>query len=115
MKTVNQVLQAHNPESSKLTVKTFVLDRRDSSESAEDVPDESYVLIEGDADALRFLAELILAQVDSNYGCNLDMHPSGAGSNHFTDRSNLGLYLHRLPCDHGTTLGVETPSTHPDM
>ncbi len=34
----------------------------------------------GNADALRFLAELILAQVDSDYGCTLDIHPNGAGS-----------------------------------
>jgi len=95
-------------------VKTFVVDRREPSETAEDVPIASYVLIEGDSNALRFLAELILSQVDSNYGCNLDMHPSGAGSDHFTEHSNLGLYLHRLPCDYGTTLGVETPSTHSD-
>ena len=106
---LSQVLQARNSESSKLTVKTFVVDRREPGETVEDVPGESYVLIEGDRDALRFLAELILAQVDSDYGCNLEMHPSGAGSNHFTvGCSNLGLYLHRLPCDYSTTLGAET-------
>ena len=84
MKSVNQILSDHSSSTSKITVRTFVADRRRPNETEEDTPSQPYVLIEGDADALRFLAELILAQVGSDYGCNLDIHPNGAGSNHFS-------------------------------
>jgi hypothetical protein len=63
------------------------------------MPSMPYVLIEGDKDALRFLADLILAQIDSDYGCNLDIHPNGAGSKHFSNASTSGIYVHRLPSD----------------
>ena len=84
---------------SNITVKEILADRREANETEQDTPSQPYVLIEGDANALRFLAELILAQIDSDYGCELDIHPKGAGSRHFTAESTLGIYVHRLPWD----------------
>jgi len=99
MSSVNEILRAHGSSPSKITVRTFLADRGETNAEEDDVPLQNYVLIEGDATALRFLAELILAQVGSDYGCTLDIHPNGAGSNHFSDASTLGIFVHRLPCD----------------
>jgi hypothetical protein len=113
MRSVNEILNTHSSSPSKITVRTFVADRREPDESEEETPSQPYVLIEGDADALRFVAELILAQVDSDYGCTLDIHPNGAGSKHFSDASTLGIYVHRLPCDlqPGHVLGRSSSQT----
>lgn len=81
MKRVNEIMGEHGSSPSKITVRTFVGTSPDKE--GDGVPPQDYVLIEGDATSLRFLAESILAQVDSDYGCTLNIHPNGAGSNHF--------------------------------
>ena len=92
MNRLHQLLDAHSSAESRLTVRSFV-------EQTEEVREE-YVLIEGKPESLRFLAELIMAFVESDAsGCNFDMHPKGAGSAHFSDDSSVGIYLHRLPCE----------------
>ena len=58
------------------------------------------VLLEGDRDALEFLGHLLLAQANDERSCHKSIEPNGAGSILFTDASNLGIYVHRLPCDH---------------
>jgi len=50
---------------------------------------------------MRFMAELILAHVNSDEGCNQFIHPKGPGSVHFNMESTVGVYLHKLPCDLG--------------
>jgi hypothetical protein len=99
MSGTNVVMEAHASSSSKLTVRTF------SEES--DGLTEQYVLLEGDPEALRFLAELILAHVNSDEGCGRFIHPNGPGSIHFDDKSTTGIYIHKLPCDlgHPSALG----------
>ena len=59
--------------------------------------DRSYVLIEGDKIAFKFLSGLFdaLARVKD---CGFQIAPDGAGSAFFRRGSKLGLYLHRLPC-----------------
>ena len=99
MTSVREILKAHGSSPSKLTVKTFVADRGETNSEEEDAPAQNYVLIEGDENALKFLAELILAQVNSDYGCTLDIHPNGPGSNHFSGDSTLGVFVHKLPCE----------------
>jgi hypothetical protein len=91
MDSTNDVCEKHSASSSKLTIRTFAEDSRESS--------EQYVLLEGDAEALRFMAELILAHVNSDEGCNRFIHPKGPGSVHFNMESTVGIYLHKLPCD----------------
>ena len=61
--------------------------------------DKKTILIEGNKDALKFLAQLILAQIDEK-DCGLQIGPAAAGSNFFESKSNLGLYIHRVPCVH---------------
>jgi len=61
---------------------------------------DDLVLLEGDREALEFLGNLILAQANDERSCNKSIQPNGAGSSFFTDPSNLGIYIHRLPCEH---------------
>ena len=56
--------------------------------------DPSYVLIEGDKDAFRFLARLLEAQAEAD-DCGFQIGPKGAGRARFKKGSSLGLYLHR--------------------
>ena len=61
----------------------------------EDVP---MIEIEGDAEALRFLGRLILAQADYPFDCGYGISPRGPGCILFSANSELGIYIHRLPC-----------------
>jgi hypothetical protein len=64
--------------------------------------DRDTILIEGDAAALRFLGQFILAHSRAEKGdCHNGLHPKGAGNAWFTKESTLGFYLHKLPCDDG--------------
>jgi hypothetical protein len=64
------------------------------------------ILIEGDAPALGFLGQLILAhsRADKYPCCKMSLHPKSAGSTWFTKESTLGFYLHKLPCSEGPIL-----------
>ncbi len=64
-------------------------------------PAETFVLLEGDKQALSFLGNLILKHLETDV-CNLSLSPLGAGSSHFSTDSNVGIYLHRVPCEHGS-------------
>ena len=93
MNSTNDVVEKHAASSSKLTVRTL---SETSGQTA-----EQYALIEGDASALRFLAELILAHLNSDESCGRQLHPNGPGSVHFNRESTIGIYLHKLPCHLG--------------
>jgi hypothetical protein len=68
--------------------------------------DRDTILIEGDAAALGFLGQFILAHSRAEKGdCHNGLHPKGAGNAWFTKNSTLGFYLHKLPCDTGHVLG----------
>lgn len=62
---------------------------------------ESLVLLEGTKEALEFLGSLLLAQARDERSCKKSLEPNGAGSIFFSEESNLGIYIHRLPCEHG--------------
>ncbi|MGH9875386.1 MAG: hypothetical protein ACRD9S_23265 [Pyrinomonadaceae bacterium] len=62
------------------------------------------VLIEGDRETLEFLGNLILAQAGDVDCCHKSIAPNAAGSALFTTQSNVGIYIHRLPCDHEPAL-----------
>lgn len=67
--------------------------------------DRDTILIEGDAAALGFLGQFILAHSRAEKGdCHNGLHPKGAGNAWFTKESTLGFYLHKLPCDEGHIL-----------
>ena len=94
---VNDILSQHGDSGDKLTVRTFTYEGDDPTL---DVPSQTFVLLEGSENALRFLAETILAHIKTPV-CDLNLHPSGAGSAHFTPASTAGIILHKLPCTHG--------------
>ena len=85
------LLTSHADGESKLTVRTFT--------DKDDEFSQRWVLVEGSADDLRFLAEVILAHANSDTGCSWGLHPDGAGSAHFSRASTIGIFLHKLPCD----------------
>ncbi len=63
----------------------------------EDGEPPSTVLIEGPAQALRMLSELLVAIADETENEGFSISPFGAGKDHFSATSELGLYIHRLP------------------
>ena len=66
------------------------------NEEVDDVP-PSLVLIEGRPRALRMLAEVLVAMADESREEGFQISPTGAGSDHFSPSSELGIYIHRLP------------------
>ncbi|MBA3712288.1 MAG: hypothetical protein H0W76_07535 [Pyrinomonadaceae bacterium] len=64
---------------------------------------DGFVLPEGTEETLEFLGKLFLAQAHDESSCKKSLEPNGAGSIFFTKESNVGIYIHRLPCEHGKT------------
>jgi hypothetical protein len=62
--------------------------------------EENMVLIEGDAEALAALGSLLIAQARAGQTCGFQISPGGAGRAAFSLHSDLGLYIHRTPCEH---------------
>jgi hypothetical protein len=87
---IGTLLDQHADSTSKLTIRLVPAD--------EPSEQKGYVLLEGDDVALRFLGELLLAHAGKEGDCGLQLHPNGEGSLHFSSSSDLGVYLHRLPC-----------------
>jgi hypothetical protein len=54
------------------------------------------ILIEGKQNALRMLAELLLAVSDDRVCNSISISPNGAGSFHFKDTAKIGIYINRL-------------------
>jgi hypothetical protein len=91
MNAIDDIVTSHADSKSKLTLRTFT--------DKDDEFSQRYVLVEGSADDLRFLAEVILAHANSDTGCSWGLHPNGAGCAHFSSASTVGIFLHKLPCD----------------
>jgi hypothetical protein len=71
------------------------------------MPDESgnlsdYVLVEGDKQTLEWLGNLLIEHSRGEHGCGLHFHPRGPGNKNFARTASVGIYIHRLPCDHPT-------------
>ena len=62
--------------------------------AADDAP---FVLIEGDRAALESFAKVVLA-LAADEDCGYGLSPRGPGSKYFTKDSEIGFYIHRLPC-----------------
>jgi hypothetical protein len=60
-----------------------------------------FLLLEGAQDALEFLGQLLLAQARDERSCKNSIGPKSAGNALFSKNSDLGIYIHRLPCEHG--------------
>jgi hypothetical protein len=89
--TADSVCAAYADKSVKITVKPLT-------------GDPSLILFEGDEFAFEFLGKLFLAHARAINGCGFFLGPKTAGSAFFSKKAKLGLYLHRLPCDHGDVL-----------
>ena len=83
----------------RLTVRKISVDRNELNEP-EPAPIEDYVFVEGDSDSIRFLGELLIAFAEGEQGCSFHLHPQGAGSAHFTAASDIGIELHKMPCEY---------------
>ncbi|RRA49357.1 hypothetical protein [Acidipila sp. EB88] len=94
---VNDILQAHGASEDKLTVRVLTYEEDDLGC---DRSPETFVLLEGTREALKFLAETILAHIETTV-CDLTMHPLHAGSAHFSSTSTAGIILHTVPCANG--------------
>ncbi len=55
------------------------------------------VMIEGDKKSLKELARFLLKLADA-VDCGRQMQPRGPANGWFTAHSEMGLYIHRLPC-----------------
>ena len=80
--SLNKVLDRYAKKQAKLTVKKL---------------DKGTVLLEGDSEALEFLALVLLAHIEE-HDDGFQIGPRGPGSVFFTPQSTLGIYVHRLPC-----------------
>ncbi|HEY40734.1 MAG TPA: hypothetical protein G4O18_02620 [Dehalococcoidia bacterium] len=68
------------------------------------------ILIEGEADALEFLGNVLLAQAKFDKDCGFFFGPRTAGNAFFDkNRSTHGLYIHRLPCLEEKNLKLAKP------
>jgi hypothetical protein len=64
------------------------------------------MLIEADRASLAFLGKLLIALAEDDDECtHFSIGPRSAGSAHFDAQSRFGLYLHALPCVHGSANG----------
>lgn len=86
MKSPDEICSEYYEKGVKLTVKHL---------------DKDYVLTEGDAESLEFIGNLILSQARFEKDCGFQIASEGSGNAHFSDESSLGIYIHRLPCEHG--------------
>jgi hypothetical protein len=57
------------------------------------------VIIEGEAEALEFVGNLLLAQAKYEKDCSYFISPRNPGGIFFNNKkSTHGIYIHRLPC-----------------
>lgn len=100
MSTIKDLLERHAEKGTKLTIRKISVDRSEPNDSAP-APIEDYALIEGDSDSLKFLGQFLIAFAEGDFGCSYDLHPKGAGRAHFTGKSDLGIDIHKIPCEFG--------------
>jgi len=82
---LKELLEQHGTGDAKLTLRLLV-------------PEEPYegrgsILIEGAPQSLRFLADLLYLHAEKGTGASIQIHPNGAGNAHFSNTSNLGIYI----------------------
>jgi hypothetical protein len=56
------------------------------------------IAIEGDAQSLCFLADLLIAQALDTIDCGIQIE--GERKAYFGDNTEFGLYIHKVPCTH---------------
>jgi len=78
MSTVREILERHAERGQKLSLENVVPDRKDSPD--EELIENSYTLIKGSPQSLRFLGELLIEFADGDYGCAFDNPSAGSWS-----------------------------------
>lgn len=84
--SVDELCEQYSRKKTKLTVK-FLDGEKD------------IILFEGDAYALEFLGKLLIAQATAS-DCGFEIAPNSAGRALFSTDSTVGIYIHRIPCEH---------------
>jgi hypothetical protein len=79
---------AERQDKNRLTIQTYT-----DGETGADM-----VLIEGEAGALEFLGNVLIAQAQFERDCTFFFGPKTSGFGFFTEDSTHGIYVHRLPC-----------------
>lgn len=83
----DEVIKRYSNESVGLTLR--LIDDKDGFKPV--------VLIEGHPQALKMVAELLVAVAENPKDDGFSMSPDSAGSKHFSENSEVGFYIHRLP------------------
>ena len=81
----DEICEKHSRKAAKLTVKLL-----------EDDAGFGSVLIQGGTEALRMLAELIVAVAEERENDGFEISPHGGGKIFFSKESTHGVYIHRL-------------------
>lgn len=85
--SISELLESHSESESKLKVRLL---------PANEFERAGFVLLEGNAESLRFLGKLLIAVAEHADNYDLSLHPSGAGRIHFENDSDLGLYINLI-------------------
>jgi hypothetical protein len=94
-KTTAPKKQTKKPRRSKIQLNIRLIPRDPAEGEGEAVP---LVLLEGDRLSLKFLGELILEHALHPQDCGIQMWPNGPAGRVFSPNSQMGIYIHRLPC-----------------
>jgi hypothetical protein len=62
----------------------------------DDLGSPSDVLVEGSSDALKMLAELLMAVANEVENDSFSISPFGPGRFHFSKTAEIGIYIHRI-------------------
>lgn len=66
---------------------------------------EGQVIVETKRRGLELLSELLIAHAKCA-DCGFSLSPRGAGKGIFTKETEMGLYIHTIPCRHSKTRGM---------
>lgn len=81
----------------------------------EDGNEPSTLLVEGSANALRLLGELLIAVAEEKENESFSISPFGAGRIHFSEAAKLGIYIHRIDDSVSSLTATVAPSMKPTI
>jgi hypothetical protein len=94
---MNDLLQQHVGSHSKLLIEVI---KNSDVDSEGQVCEQTYAVIKGTPESLRFLGELLIRFASEDHGSTFFIHPSGPGSAHFDSASTCGIYLAKASASH---------------
>jgi hypothetical protein len=87
-KTPDALADFYSVDPPKLNIQSFAC--------GEGRQNESFMLIEGNEQALRMLGEMLIAASQQSEGFDFSLHPEAAGQIFFASKSTHGIYIHRV-------------------